>query len=353
MRLEREKTDLAVAAKQESVAQHADAVVDRARDNADAVLSEARENADAVLDAARTRADGRNPGDRAHRAVLGAERALADVALRDERDGADQVLREEREEYAEAMRSFLPLERESTDRYLRSERIRSDDAVVNRDDFLAIVTHDLRDLLGGIVLSSTLLIKRAQPDDPGGGAREEARRIARYAARMNRLIGDLVDMASIDAGKLAVKPAPGDAATLLAEAADSFQAAAASRGVVLESRVDGAPLHAQFDHDRILQVLGNLVSNALKYTPRGGKITLAGERDGAAVCLSVRDTGCGIPEDALESVFSRFSQVGSGERGGLGLGLYISRRLVEAHGGKICAESARDAGTKVSLTLPA
>lgn len=352
MRLERQRTDHAVAASRERVAEHADAVVERARDNADAVLSEARDNADAVLDAARVKADERDPGSRAHQAVLGAERELADVTLQDERDGADQVLRAEREEYAKAIRSFLPLERESTDRYLRSERIRSDDALDNRDDFLAIVTHDLRDLLGGIVLSSALLMKRGQ-DDAGGSARSEARRIARYAARMSRLLGDLVDIASIDAGKLAVKAMPGDVETLIAEAADGFQEAASSKDIGLEIRIDGAPLHGVFDHDRILQVLGNLVSNALRYTPRGGKITLAGERDGARVRLSVSDTGAGIPEDALESVFARFSQVGANDRGGLGLGLYISRCLVEAHGGSIRAESARGAGTKVSLTLPA
>jgi signal transduction histidine kinase len=353
LRLEREKTDQAVAARQENVARHADAVVDRARENADAVLDDARETADAVLDAARDREDAlRDPGGREETAALAEERELADEALRDERECADDVLRAEREQYAHAMRRFLPLERESTDRYLRSERIRSDRALVNRDDFLAIVTHDLRDLLSGIVLSSTVLSKHAPQERADGTTLAETRRIKRYAARMSRLIGDLVDIASIDAGKLAVEPAPGNVALLIAEAADAFQAAAVARGIVLESRIDAAPLPASFDHDRILQVLGNLISNALKYTPKGGKITLVGERDGAGVRLSVSDTGPGIPEDALESVFERFSQVGSGDRGGLGLGLYISRCLVKAQGGKIWAQRRPGAGSALVITLP-
>ena len=352
LRVEREKTDEAVAARQENVAKRADAVVDRARENADAVLSQARVNADALLESARDTADERrDPGGHVERAALGQERELADEALRGERESADEVLREEREEYAHALRRFLPLERETTDRFLRSERIRSDRALVNRDDFLAIVTHDLRDLLGGIVLSATVLAKRAQHEKAGTLA--ETRRITRYAARMGRLIGDLVDIASIDAGKLAVEPLPGNVALLIAEATDTFQAAAEAKGIALEHLIDAAPLPASYDHDRILQVLGNLISNALKFTPRGGKITLVGEPDGNGVRLTVGDTGSGIPEEALESVFERFSQVGACDRGGLGLGLYISRCLVEAQGGKIWAQRRPGGGAALVFTLPA
>ena len=262
-------------------------------------------------------------------------------------------MREEREEHAKTLRGFLPLERESTNRSLRSERIRADQAVVNRDDFLAIVAHDLRDMLGGIMLSSQLLAKRAEREEAGASTLAETARIGRYVARMGRLICDLVDIASVDAGKLAVAPSPGDLAGLIAEAAEIFQTSAASRGITLESLVDAAPLQASFDHNRILQVLGNLVSNALKYTPRGGKITLVGEREDDGVRLMVSDTGSGIPEEALESVFERFTQVGANEHGGLGLGLHISRCLVQAHGGSIRAESKPGAGTRICLRLPA
>jgi len=358
LRVEREKTDHAVAVNQQKVAKHADGVMELARDNADAVLTEARENADAVLDVARDKADAllqsgeRHPDPAAQ--ILGAERELADDALRNARDDADETLRRERAEHARSLRKFLPLERESTDRFLRSERMHSDDALVNRDDFLAIVTHDLRDLLGGIVMNAAVISKSAAQDEAGSNMLAKAEGIQRYAARMNRLIGDLTDVASIDAGKLAIVPSPGDLATLIGEVADSFQATACAKGISLLTEIAPPPLLAAFDQERILQVVANLVSNALRFTPKGGKVTLVGERDGASVRLSVADTGSGIPEGALESIFERFSQAGPKERrGGLGLGLYISRCLIEAHGGRIWAESPPGAGAKLCLTLPA
>jgi signal transduction histidine kinase len=356
LRTEREKTDQAVAANQRDVAKHADAVVDRARDKADAVLSLARENDDTVLEAAREKADETlDPGPHGVQpeAAIIEQRALADEALRGERDGADETLRLEREEYAGKLIRFLPLERESTDRYLLTERIRSDDALASRDDFLAIVAHDLRDLIGGVVMSAALLSKRAPQNEDGARIVAETGRIKRYAARMNRLIGDLVDVASIDAGKLAVTPATWDLAIPIAEAVDSFRATASAKGVSLEAQIDAAPLLAAFDHQRILQVLANLISNSLKFTPRGGKITIRGEREAGNVRLCVRDTGSGIPDDALGRIFERFAQVGKDDRRGLGLGLYISRCIVEAHGGRIWAESQPGAGSKMCFTLPA
>jgi signal transduction histidine kinase len=328
-----------VARKQENAAKHADAVVDRARDNADAVLDAARDNADAVLDAAPD-------------AATIHERGIADEVLRGERDSADETLRQERAEYADTRKRFLPLERESTDRSLLTERIHSDDALANRDDFLAIVAHDLRDLIGGIVMSSTVLARRASQDEEGKKTLEETRRIERYAARMNRLIGDLVDVASIDAGKLAITSAIQDAAALIAEVQETFQATAAAKGILLGTQIRAAPLLATLDHDRILQVLANLISNALKFTPRGGRVTICGEGDAAGVTLSVVDTGCGIPDDAHARIFERFSQVGKSDHRGLGLGLYIARCIVEAHGGRIWAESQPGPGSRICFTLP-
>ncbi len=355
LRVEREKTDQAVAARQEDVVKHADAVVDRARANADAVISLARDNADAVLDAARDKADELLDPDQRHvepDADILEERTLADDALRDERDSADETLRAEREKYAETLKRFLPLERESTDRYLQSERVRSDDALANRDDFLAIVTHDLRDLIGGIVMSAAVLSKRAPQNEHGNQTLAEAKRIERYAARMSRLIGDLVDVVSIDAGKLGVAPAPGDLVIVIAEAQETFHASASAKGISVETQAASDKLLGAFDHDRILQVLANLISNSLKFTPRGGKIMINGDQEAGNLRLSVVDTGPGIPNGALESIFERFTQVGKHDSGGLGLGLYISRCIVEAHGGRIWAESQPGAGSSISFTLP-
>ena len=358
LRVEREKTDHAVAASQQKVAKHADAVVELARDNADAVLTVARENADAVLDVARDKADALLQSGERHAdpaaVILVAERELADRALRDARDNADETLRREREDHARSLSQFLPLERESTDRFLRSERMHSDDALLNRDDFLAIVTHDLRDLLGGIVMSASLIAKSTPQSEAGRDTLAQTGAIQRYAARMSRLIGDLTDVASIDAGKLAIAPSLRDLAILITEVGDWFKATASAKGIAVVTEIAAHPLAAEFDHDRILQVVANLVSNALRFTPEGGKVTILGERDGANVRLSVVDTGSGIPEGALESIFERFSQAGPRDRrGGLGLGLYISRCIIEAHGWRIWAESAPGTGAKVILTLPA
>lgn len=356
LRTEREKTDQVVRAKQEGFARHADAVVERARDNADEVLRLAREDADTVLEVAREKADEILDSEASSnvepKAAVIDERALADEAIRDERDSADETLRREREEYARTLVRFLPLERESTDRYLLTERNRSDDVVANRDDFLAIVAHDLRDLIGGVVTSATLLSERAPQNEEGASILAETKRIERYAARMNRLIGDLVDVASIDAGKLGITPAIRDLTVPIAEAADTFRATALAKGLFLETRIEAAPLLAAFDHERILQVLANLISNSLKFTPQGGTIAIGGEREAGSVRLFVQDNGCGIPDHALERIFERFSQVDKNDRRGLGLGLYLSRCIVEAHGGRIWAESQPGKGSKIAFTIP-
>ena len=303
--------------------------------DADEVVELARDRADAVLDAARERAD---EGDGA--AVLSGEelteqRRREDAALRAERVAADERLRREREESCRALAALLPLEREKTDRFLFSERARSDESLANRDDFMAVVGHDLRNLLNGIVVEANLVAERSSASAEGHATRAGMERIQRYAARMNRLIGDLVDVVSIDAGKLAVHTEPCDAAALLAEAAEAFAASADERGVALEVDAPGGKLTAPLDHGRMLQVLANLVTNALKFTPRGGRVVLAGRRSAGELRLTVTDDGSGIPADRLEAVFERFWQADENDRRGLGLGLYISRSLVEAHGGRI------------------
>jgi len=340
LRKERQKTDQALADRQTTVEEDADMVVHRARENADAVLHVARENADAVLIA--------------NRLAVSEARVREDEALKDERSCADESLRRERDDAAGAVLArLLPLEREKTDRYLLTERARSDDALSNRDDFLGIVTHDLRDLLGGIVTSAALLSRRSTDDQEGQQILVEAKRIERYAARMNRLIADLLDVASIDAGKLAVKPAPGEWTELITEAADTFRPAVSGKGISLETRMGAHPVPGEFDHDRMLQVLGNLISNSIKFTGPGGKIAVRAEREGDELSFCVSDTGAGIPEDSLEAIFERFWQVGRNDRRGLGLGLYISRCIVEAHGGRIWAESTRGEGTMVCFRIPA
>lgn len=339
LRTEREKSDRAMHERQVAVEASADAVLAHAREHADAILEEARDKADSQL------------GVEEPTAALARERVIEDETLRDERADADANLQRERSENARVLSQLLPLERDRTDRFLWTERSRSDDEIAHRDDFLAIVSHDLRNLLGGIVMSATLLADRAPEDALGTHILTGTTRIQRYAARMNRLIGDLVDVASIEAGRLAMTTAPDDAATLITEAVETFQATAEAKGLSLRAETTGE-LPAEIDHDRMLQVLANLVTNATKFTASGGSIVVRGELVGDALRISVTDTGVGIAEPMLERVFERFWQVGANDRRGLGLGLYISRCIVEAHGGTIHAESEPGVGSRFVFTVP-
>ena len=258
---------------------------------------------------------------------------------------------EEQANALQALDALIVHERAATDAYLLTELARSDDAVANRDDFLGMVAHDVRNLLNLVVLSLELLRPAGRPPDPQQ-VEGAADRIRRYVARMNRLIGDLVDVTSIDAGRLAMHLVAGDAGSLVVDATETFQPAAAAKGVSLAARKPAAPVPAVFDHDRLLQVLANVISNAIKFTPQGGTVTVAVEPSAGVVGFVVSDTGSGIPANMLEAIFQRFWQVAENDRRGMGLGLYISKSIVEGHGGRIWAESAPGQGTRLHFTLP-
>lgn len=343
LRTEREKTDRALAERQAAVQQDADRIVERARENADAVMTAARDKADErAADAPR----------HAPAASIIAERAIEDEALRGERAAADELLERERTETARALARLLPAEREKTDRFLLTERARSDYEIAQRDAFLGMVSHDLRNLLGGIVMSASVLAEKADDSKDGARVAAGAARIERYAARMNRLIGDLVDVASIDAGVLAMTLSKDDGRTLVNEAVEMFRAPAAAKRILIEADVRAEELPAEFDHERLLQVFANLLSNAIKFSAPASTITVRAAREDSTLHFSVADAGAGVAPDMLELIFERFWQVGKNDRRGTGLGLYISRCIVEAHGGRIWAESSVGTGTTVHFTIP-
>ncbi|MEX0601310.1 MAG: HAMP domain-containing sensor histidine kinase, partial [Rhodothermales bacterium] len=323
--------------------------------DADEWVRHSREESDANVNAARDRTDkkqaGTGQGKESNAAVVEA-RELEDEALQDERAFADESLRREREEVARALKTLLPLERSKTDRNLLIERARSDDALSNRDDFMGIASHDLRNLLGGIAMSVRNIARRVTSNEEGKKILVETNRIERFTARMNRLIGDLVDVTRINAGKLRVVPEQADAAKLIAEAVEMFEAPALAKGITLKAEMTQQYIPAQFDYDRMLQVLANLITNAITFSFKGGSIRVRGELAGDEVLVSVSDTGCGIRDDMLTAVFERFWQVDQNDQKGLGLGLYISRYIVEAHGGRIWAESTVGEGSTFSFTIP-
>ncbi len=339
LRVEREKADVAMGQNPASVDDTADAVIEKARSRADAVLAAARSKLDIhwkTLPPSATSPHG-----------LENERVLEDQTLRRERADADEMLLVERAEHA----ALLAVEREETDRDLSRERARSDHAVATRDEFLGIVSHDLRNMLGGVVGFAALIEKEVSRESPNEKVIAYTQRIHRSGARMNRLIGDLVDLASIHAGSLAVAREPGNVALVVAEAVETFQAQAVACEILLVAEIDEALPVVAFDAARVLQVLINLLSNAIKFTARGGNVAVHVGRIEDEVRITVSDTGAGIPNDKLDAVFERFLQVHH-DRRGVGLGLYISKCIVQGHGGKIWVESKMGVGSRFSFTLP-
>ena len=335
LREERDKSDREFEDRVGRAATVAGAVVEKARGDADEVLREARE------------ADEPRP-DRAQSEARGAQ----DAAIQHQRTKADAKLADEGRERTRALAALFALERELTDQHLLAERNRADLALNNRDDFLGMVAHDLRGFMGEIALRATVLVHDARDDEAGARSRQVGQGIQRSTAGMKRLVGDLLDVAAIEAGRLNVEVAPGDVATVLRDAVEPFRSAAQTKGIELELEDSPQSISALFDHDRVIQVLGNLVSNAIKFTPAGGRIALRLAVVGEEVMLTVTDTGAGIPADKLETIFERFAQLGASGRRGLGLGLYISKCLVEAQDGRIWAESVVGAGSSLSFTLP-
>ena len=227
----------------------------------------------------------------------------------------------------------------------------SDGALAERDNSMSMVSHDLRNLLHGIVLQTTMLVEDAADMADGQDMTIGLKRVLSYAGRMGRLVDDLVDVVSIDAGKLGVEPARHAAALLVAEIVDSTKHAAAAQGITIRCDPVDPSLMGTFDRERLLQVLGNLISNAIKFTPRGGSIVVRCDETETGLQLSVRDTGVGIPSQLLGAVFERFVQVAHDHRG-LGLGLHISKCIVESHGGRMWVESKLGEGSTFYVTIP-
>jgi signal transduction histidine kinase len=327
-----------------------------AEDEADRVVDQARERAADVLRTARKRADERMPYSRpsdAERASTAQERSLADEVLPREYAVADKAAVDERAKRARLVTELLAQERQDTDRGLLLERVDADAVIARRDEFLGMVSHDLRNELAGIAMSVALILRHVTDDDPGRKVFRSATNIQRINLRMGRLIGDLLDVVSIDVGKFTVLPEDHDVCRTVAEIVESFEPIASAKGIALTLKLVDESLPARFDHHRVQQVLGNLLTNALKYTSEGGTVVVSAQRKGGDVWFVVEDSGSGIAADRLQMIFERFSQGRRADRKGLGLGLYIASRIVRAHGGKIWAESEVGRGSRFCFTLPA
>jgi signal transduction histidine kinase len=214
-----------------------------------------------------------------------------------------------------------------------------------RRTLLADISHELRTPLTVVQGNLEAILDDVYPPDPAhlGLILDETR-------VLGRLIDDLRTLALSEAGTLALHPEPTDPDVLVGEVVRSFEPAAAAAGVELTAEIAGDLPILEVDPVRIREVLANLVANALRHTPRGGRVTIAGGVEGRWVRLEVRDTGRGIDPALLPHVFDRFVK-GDDSRGS-GLGLAIARQLVVAHGGEIAADSTPGLGTTIRVGLP-
>jgi signal transduction histidine kinase len=229
------------------------------------------------------------------------------------------------------------------------QRRAAENAVRARDEVLAIVSHDLRNPLNAIVVGAQALLSMDLPRDQQAPMLEIIRR---NGNRMDRLIQDLLDASRIQGGRrLSVEPTPVDLRAVAEEAcqAASVRTKSTLQKVVCDVEADLPPVRA--DRDRLMQILGNLIDNALKFTPEGGQIVLRGRAQGEEARIEVADSGPGIPEAHRAHLFEPFWQARQAGRHSAGLGLAIAKGIVEAHGGRIGVDSVEGRGSTFWFTL--
>jgi signal transduction histidine kinase len=218
-----------------------------------------------------------------------------------------------------------------------------------REDVVAVVSHDLRNPLNAITLTATLLTRRNDLDERTAKA---ATRIHAAAERANRLIRDLLDFTQARMSGIPVHPVPGDLHVLAAQVVEEVRSANPERRIELHASGDGQGV---LDPDRIAQVVANLVGNAVQHSPPDSPVRVASRSEGEGLILEVHNGGTPIPAEALPGLFEPFRrgrEAREGRGGSLGLGLFISRRIVEAHGGRLAAKSSAEEGTTFSVWLP-
>lgn len=222
-------------------------------------------------------------------------------------------------------------------------------ATLARDEMLGFVAHDLRNPLNVISMTGEMLLETMV--DGSAEQRRPLQNIIRSAATMNRLIEDLLEVQRLETNGIPIECMAIDLSSVLREAAELLAPLAQARRLHLISSASELP-RIRADAARLHQVISNLVGNAIKFTPAGGRIEIAAEAGTGEAIVRVRDNGPGIPTEQLPHIFSRFWQGRNTDRRGIGLGLAIARGIVTAHGGRIWVESSPGAGATFSFTIP-
>ncbi len=225
-------------------------------------------------------------------------------------------------------------------------------ALAARDELIGVVSHEIQNPLTTIISSVDLLERRLKTQGTPGAWLPLLDQIRAAALRMKTITSDLLDVTRFEAGRLPMELKREDACALLREVALAHEPAAILNGISIETEVLGDASFIPMDRARILQVLDNLLSNALKFTAPGGRIRLAVRNIKGGTEFAVTDSGCGIPESEQSHVFEKFWQSKHRQYLGTGLGLYIAKGIVEAHGGVIQLKSEVGKGSTFSFTLP-
>jgi signal transduction histidine kinase len=217
-----------------------------------------------------------------------------------------------------------------------------------REDVISVVSHDLRNPLNVIALA-TAILGRGQISDT---QRKHLGKIERSMQRMNRLIEELLDITKLESNTLPISRTTVGVQSLIADTYDMMRPIAEEKGVSLERELGPETARLFADRERMLQVLSNLVGNAVKFTSPGGRVMLAAQHRAGLVRFSVEDTGPGIAADDLSRVFDRYWQGGRESRQGAGLGLAIAKGIVHAHGGEIGVDSVLGKGSTFWANIP-
>jgi PAS domain S-box-containing protein len=223
----------------------------------------------------------------------------------------------------------------------------------HKDEFLAMLAHELRNPLSAVA-SASLLGRSPETDEESRAWASDV--IERQVQQLTRIVEDLLDISRISQGKVVLRTTPLDASPVLLQAIEVVRPAAAGKDQAIEVHLPPGPVHVEADRARLEQVLVNLLTNAVKYTDKGGRITLTARAGGPDLEVSVRDNGIGIPPEMLPRVFDLFAQVDASidrSQGGLGIGLSLVKRLIELHGGSVSAASGGPGlGSEFVLRLP-
>jgi signal transduction histidine kinase len=229
-------------------------------------------------------------------------------------------------------------------------------AIQARDDMMGIVSHDLRNPANAVKMLVRSILEGDTERRLTGDVVERLQVVRQAAEQIDALIQDLLDVSRLEAGRLTVSPERVEVDWLLSRSVEAMRPLAEASGVSLRPEVPADLPSLRADPDRALQVLSNVIGNAIKFTPAGGSVRIGAGLSDGSMLFTVSDTGIGVPPELLPHVFDRFFQVsaapGRGPRHGAGLGLPIARGIVEAHGGRIWMDSDPATGTTVRFTLP-